>query len=76
MQLVRDSLGNPHLMIIDHKMIIIDKIMTICLTCRCTPLHNAAGKGFSEIVQLLIQAGADVHIRADKVTVDNLYSSW
>ena len=34
---------------------------------RCTPLHNAAGKGFSEIVKLLVQAGADVHIRADKV---------
>ena len=35
--------------------------------CRCTPLHNAAGKGFSDIVQLLVEAGADVLIRADKV---------
>ena len=33
-------------------------------------MHNAAGKGFSEIVHLLVQAGADVHIRADKVTID------
>ena len=40
------------------------------INCRCTPLHNAAGKGFSEIVHLLVQAGADVHIRADKVTID------
>ena len=30
-------------------------------------MHNAAGKGFFEIVQLLVQAGANVHIRADKV---------
>ena len=40
------------------------------MNSRCTPLHNAAGKGFSEIVHLLVQAGADVHIRADKVTID------
>ena len=39
------------------------------INCRCTPLHNAAGKGFSEIVHLLVQAGADVHIRADKVLI-------
>ena len=32
-------------------------------------MHNAAGKGFFEIVQLLVQAGANVHIRADKVRV-------
>ena len=41
--------------------------MTWLHRLRCTPLHNAAGKGFSEIVKLLVQAGADVHIRADKV---------
>ena len=41
------------------------------MNSRCTPLHNAAGKGFSEIVHLLVQAGADVHIRADKVTLDD-----
>ena len=41
--------------------------MTWLHALRCTPLHNAAGKGFSEIVKLLVQAGADVHIRADKV---------
>ena len=41
--------------------------MTWLHALRCTPLHNAAGKGFSEIVELLVQAGADVHIRADKV---------
>ena len=43
------------------------------LTPRCTPLHNAAGKGFSEIVQLLVRAGANVHIRADKVTTMPLF---
>ena len=44
--------------------------MTWLHALRCTPLHNAAGKGFSEIVKLLVQAGADVHIRADKVRTD------
>ena len=32
-------------------------------------MHNAAGKGFFEIVQLLVEAGANVHIRADKVMI-------
>ena len=29
----------------------------------CTPLHNAAGKGHMEIVDILLSHGADVHIR-------------
>ena len=32
----------------------------------CTPLHNAAGKGFEEISRLLVEAGADLHVRADR----------
>ena len=32
----------------------------------CTPLHNAAGKGFEEISRLLVGAGADLHVRADR----------
>ena len=29
----------------------------------CTPLHNAAGKGLLEIVELLVYHGADLNIR-------------
>ena len=32
----------------------------------CTPLHNAAGKGFEGISRLLVEAGADLHVRADR----------
>ena len=29
----------------------------------CSPLHNAAGRGYLDIVQLLVEAGADINTR-------------
>ena len=35
----------------------------MAILSRCSPLHNAAGRGYLDIVELLVEAGADINTR-------------